>query len=160
VGVNETLTTDFELERERKKALDDLKEDLIQRAANFLTEDRRKPDDIGYSQIRNLVVMAQMAATSSEIKAFIEYQMGRDANKPNGWFGELAGEPFGQALLKEIGEIEELARNKRPDDKQFTLRCLAQFFGYLAWRTKYLDECTGEKNKRRKGGGERRGGRR
>jgi hypothetical protein len=174
VSINETQAVNFELEQAMKKALDDLKEDLARKAASFLAEDRRKPDGIGYKQIRNLVALAQMAATPLEIKAFIEYQMGRDADvrKTNGWIGELAaGEPFGRALLKEIAEVEALAKkkirqvellaqNKCFDEKQFILCCLAQFFGYLSWRAKYVEGCLANQHGRQRNGGERRGGHR
>lgn len=173
MGVSETRAVDFQLEQAMKKALDDLKENLVQRAAGFLAADRRKPGGIGYKQIRNLAELSQMATTPLEIKAFIEYQMGRDADakKDKGWLGEFAGEPFGRALLKEIAEVEALAKkkisqvellaqNKRFDEKQFILRCLAQFFGYLSWRAKYVEGYLANKRESQGSGGERRGGRR
>lgn len=158
MGANERLAADFELERERKKALDELKEELVQKAARFLKESESKPREMGDKQIRNLVTMSQMAATPQEIKAFIDYQMGRDDKKKD-WRSEIGGQPFGQALKKEIEEVEFLAEKKRPEDRQFVLRCLAQFFGYLAWRVKYLDYLS-KKDTSQRVGGERRGGRR
>lgn len=158
MGVNEALAADFELERARKQALDRLKEELAQKAAQFLKESDSKPQEMGHKQIRNLVAMAQMAATPLEIKAFIDYQMGRDEKEEN-WRCKIGGQPFGEALKKEIEEVEDLARKERPGDKQFVLRCLAEFFGYLAWRVKYLDYLSKKDPSRRSGGG-RRGGRR
>ncbi|MGQ9512221.1 hypothetical protein [Thermodesulfitimonas sp.] len=158
MGVNETLAADFELERARKQALDRLKEELAQKAAQFLKDSDSKPQKMGDKQIRNLVALAQMAATPLEIKAFIDYQMGRDEKEEN-WRCKIGGQPFGEALKKEIEEVEDLARKERLGDKQFVLRCLAQFFGYLAWRVKYL-ECLKGKDRNKKNGGERRDGRR
>lgn len=158
MNVNETQAVDFELEQRRRKALDELKEDLVRRAADFLKEDRSKPREMGDKQIRNLVSLAQMAATPREIEAFIDYQMGRDTREEN-WRCKMEGQPFGEALKKAIGEIEDLAKNRLHNDKQFVLRCLAQFFGYLAWRVKYLDYLS-KKDPSRRSGGERRGGRR
>lgn len=162
--VSETQVSDFELERARKKDLDELKEELARRAADFLREGKPKPEGIGDKQIKNLVVMAQMAAIPLEIKAFIEYQMGRDSSG-QGWTAEINGEPFGRALLKEIEVIEKLATDKlkdsnRTSDKRFVLLCLAHFFGYLSWRVKYLDYLKKEKaqSKKRHPGGDRDGG--
>lgn len=158
MGANETLVKGFELERDRKQALDRLKEILVREAAEFLREDWSKPRDMGDKQIRNLVVMAQKAATPLEVKAFIDYQMGRDTHTQN-WRHEIDGQPFGEALKREIEKVEALAKKECPGDKEFVLRCLAQFFGYLGWRVKYLDyhKDYKEKNKNRGNGGERRG---
>ncbi len=162
--VNELQASDFELERARKKDLDELKEELARRAAGFLREDRSKPKDIGDNQFKKLAVMAQMAATPLEIRAFIEYQMGRDSSGRN-WTAPINGEPFGSALIKEIEEIEKLAEDKlkesnRTGDNRFVLLCLAHFFGYLSWRVKYLDYLLKEKKrgKNRHAGGDRDGG--
>ncbi len=107
--VSETQVSDFELERARKKDLDELKEELARRAADFLREGRPKPEGIGDKQIKNLVVMAQMAVIPLEIKAFIEYQMGRDSGG-QGWTAEINGEPFGRALLKDVNSHFNLAQ--------------------------------------------------
>ncbi|MDK2888110.1 hypothetical protein SAMN02745218_02168 [Desulfofundulus australicus DSM 11792] len=158
---SETQITDFVLERARKKDLDELKEELARRAADFLKESKPKPKEIGDKQIKNLVAMAQMAATPLEIKAFIEYQMGRDSSG-QGWAAEFNGKPFGKALIEEIEEVEKLARDRLKDsnrtaDRRFVLLCLAHFFGYLSWRVKYLEYLLKEKSpgKNRRTGGER-----
>lgn len=164
--VSETQVSEFELERARKKDLDELKEELARRAADFLREDRPKPKDIGDNQIKKLAVMAQIAATPLEIRAFIEYQMGRDSSGRD-WTAKINGEPFGSALLKEIEEVEKLAKDKlkdsnRTNDNRFVLLCLAHFFGYLSWRVKYLEYLLKEKTrgKNRHTGGDRDGGNR
>ncbi|GFN23377.1 hypothetical protein [Thermanaeromonas sp. C210] len=135
---NELLVEDISIDRERRKALNELKEQLAQRAVNFLEGSKSKPSEMGDKQIRNLVALAQMAATPLEIEAFIDYQMGRD-NKEVSWSKRIEGEPFGERLKRELKEIVDMARQKRPEDKRFSLLCLAQFFGYLAWRVKYLE---------------------
>lgn len=132
----------------RKRALDDLKETLVKRVAEFLPEGEKLPKELGYNQVKNLLPLTSMAATPREITAFIEYQMGRD-EKAKGWSGPFRGQRFGDALLSEITEVQRLAQAKREDDNAFALTVLAQFFGFLAWRAKYTES---KKENRTQGG--------
>lgn len=140
-------------ERDRRKDLEGLKEELAQRAAKFLGDGRSKPGGMGYSQIRNLVSLTQTASSVLEIEAFIDYQMGRD-NDYKSWRCSVGDRPFGEALKDEIEAIEELALKKRKDDRKFVLLCLTYYFGYLAWRAKYL-EYAGNKKTGKEGSGRR-----
>lgn len=143
-------------ERARRRDLEGLKEELARRAEKFLGDGRSKPGGMGYSQIRNLVSLTQVATSKLEIKAFIDYQMGRDDDYKS-WRCSVGDRPFGEALKEEIEAIEDLALKKRQDDKKFVLLCLTQYFGYLAWRAKYL-EYAGKKKTGKEGSGH--GGRR
>ena len=150
---SELLAEDSGADRERRRALNALKEELAERAMSFLNRSASKPSKMGDKQIRNLVALAQMAVCPLEIEAFIDYQMGRD-DKEESWSEKIDGTPFGERLKKEIREIVDRAGKKRPEDRRFALLCLAQFFGYLSWRVKYLDY---QKDNPARGGGERSG---
>ncbi|MGB9791017.1 MAG: hypothetical protein ACPLTR_00375 [Thermacetogeniaceae bacterium] len=157
MGANERcVDNEFNLLQERSSALNKLKEELARRAAEFMKDSNSKPAKMGYTQIRNLVALAQMASTPLEITAFIDYQMGRD-DKEESWRCRVGGQPFGEALKQEIRAVESIALQKRQNDEKFALLCLAQFFGYLAWRAKYLEYAA---KKSERAGGEQRGGRR
>ncbi|MZP30622.1 hypothetical protein GTO91_12950 [Heliobacterium undosum] len=119
--------------------LAELKEDLVRRADAFFTEDKKKPNDLGYKQIRNLVDLAAMSDCVLELKSFIRYQIGRD-NQGKSWRGSFHnGREFGLCLLDEIDAVVKLAESKGSKDKSFTLKVLAYYFGFLGWRVKYIE---------------------
>ena len=150
---NGSTITDYQREMKVQKALGELKESLVEQAENFFQTENKitKPKDLGYKQIKNLVDVAAMAGSVLEMKAFIRYQMGKSP-RGRSWRGEFSTGTFGEMTINKIEEIVGLANKKAKekglsDEKTFSLKVLAYFFGFLAWRVKYVEEVEVEKKR-------------
>lgn len=133
------------------RAIDLAKEGLVQ-AAEKLLEDVQVKDiprrNLGDSQLRNLMAVANETESPAVICNFLRYQVGRDP-KGNNWgkniYGQKLGDHFIQQLEGEQGAITRALKDAGLQDLEGVQRQLARmtlirhFLGFASRYLKYLD---------------------
>lgn len=92
---------------------------------------------IGDNQWRTLVSASQEAAVVDEVRALIEYKIGKDETEKDEnktWSRRVDGtHRAGELALAAVDRIVAEVRRQGAGE-QLALRALALFFGYMAWR--------------------------
>jgi len=138
---------------EQKRKIDLAKEHLVPAAESLL--DRAKVvkigrNDLGESQLRNLIAIANETQSPAVVLNFIRYQMGRDSRNRN-WSkrvgGEMGGETVGELFLKELEKgaiataLEGMASVIENDEQKQLVRIelFRHFLGFASRYMKFLD---------------------
>lgn len=133
----------------QRRAIDQAKELLVERAEDLLTKAAVKPSkDFGHSQLRNLVAVATETESPAVVLNFIRYQMGRDDKKKNwsrGSENERLGDRFLTDLHSEGGAVETaFAQIKAVEwgtlEQQLArMELIRYFLGFATRYMKYLE---------------------
>lgn len=102
---------------------------------SIISDNKKKNEDFGNSQIRNLLQAAKNASGIKEIELFIQYQMSRE----NKWNTKL-----GEAVIARLHDIEIKAKEKEnllssPQEyRELIITMMQRFFLYMSWKYRYL----------------------
>ncbi len=142
------MTSTPTLTLEQQHAIDRLKEVLVPAAEKLLDDAQVKhipKKQLGDSQLRNLIAVANETESPAVVFNFIRYQIGRDS-RGNNWGSQHAGKSLGERLIDDLesGAVKE-ALDQVPGIEDKTLRQLAsiklirQYLGFASRYLKYLD---------------------
>ena len=138
---------------EQKKRIDLAKEHLVPAAESLLDRAQVveiKRNDLGESQLRNLIAIANETQSPAVVLNFIRYQMGRDSRNRN-WSkkadGGMGGETVGELFLKELekGAITTALEGmtsviENDEEKQLVrIELFRHFLGFASRYMKFLD---------------------
>lgn len=107
---------------------------------SIISDNKKKNEDFGNSQIRNLLQAAKNASGIKEIELFIQYQMSRK----NKWNTKAKGEKLGEAVIARLHDIEIKAKEKEnllssPQEyRELIITMMQRFFLYMSWKYRYL----------------------
>lgn len=129
---------------EQRRAIDRAKENLVKAAENMLDSSmilQIKPNDLGDSQLRNLIAVASETESPAVLVNYIRYQMGRD-NRGNSWnLKNTKGLSLGEQMIHEIEDgavAEALATVPDLDDDQRQLARIELVRHFLGFTSRYL----------------------
>jgi hypothetical protein len=134
---------------EQKRKTDLAKEHLVPAAESLLDRAqvvKIKRNDLGESQLRNLIAIANETQSPAVVLNFIRYQMGRDSRNRN-WSKRVGGETVGELFLKELEKgaiataLEDMASViENGEEKQLVrIELFRHFLGFASRYMKFLD---------------------
>lgn len=152
---------------EQEQAVDRAKEQLVPAAEKLLNTAcvvEINKNDLGESQLRNLIALANETESPAVVLNFLRYQMGRDT-RGRGWSKTVAnGKTVGQLFLDEIEsgvvyeQLEQIAGQSTAVEKQkataaekqlVKMALIRNFLGFASRYMKFLDL---ERASRQRGG--------
>lgn len=135
---------------EQEQAIDRAKERLVPAAEKLLKTARVveiNKNDLGESQLRNLVALANETESPAVVLNFIRYQRGRD-NRGKAWNkvvadGKTVAELFQDeiekgSVQKELGKMKDLTPTEM-EEQLVKMALLRNFLGFTSRYMKFLD---------------------
>lgn len=123
-----------------RQILDELDTQVVKKAEEVVENTPGITGVMEPTQIRNVIAVAEDTRSVAVVDNFIKYQIGR-AKEKTGWrFGEETGTGFGEAVRKDLVQLQNLAKQKATgevEEKDLEIRLVRRYLGYLARYFKY-----------------------
>ena len=140
---------------EQKKEIDLAKEKLVPAAEGLLEQAEVwtiSKNDLGESQLRNLVAIANQTQSPAVVLNFIRYQMGRDSKGRN-WSKYVGGQRVGELFLAALeggavrATLDGMAALIENEEQRQLVRIelIRHFLGFASRHMKYLELRRSEK---------------
>jgi hypothetical protein len=131
------MSTVPDLGGERRQRLAALRPALLRRSHELVATLAPALRHIGDNQWRTLTAACQEAVVVDEIRALLQYKVGKDRGsgqhgQPGGWATPIGGKAAGQICVEAVDEVARLAEEAGADEAM-KMEALALFFGYVTW---------------------------